>query len=88
MTDEKIIAVLNKIREQGDLSYKNAVPKLTEGMLLSTYGASILGNPYVKNQFLNAFMNFFMYEETKQHIFESEFDRLKNPRIVNRYGSF
>lgn len=48
MTDEKIIAVLNKIREQGDLSYKNAVPKLTEGMLLSTYGASILGNPYVK----------------------------------------
>lgn len=88
MTDTKIIAMLNKIREDGDLSYKNAVPKLTEGMLLSTYGASILGNPYVQNQFLNAFMNFFMYEETKQHIFESEFDRLKNPANINRYGSF
>lgn len=88
MTDEKIIAVLNKIREDGDLSYKNAVPKLTEKMLLSQYGASILGNPHIKNQFLNAFMNFFMYEETKQHIFSSEFDRLKNPAKVNRYGSF
>lgn len=88
MTDSKIIALLNKIRDDGDVSYKNAVPKLTEGMLLSTYGASILGNPYVQNQFLNAFMNFFMYEETKQHIFESEFDRLKNPSNINRYGSF
>lgn len=88
MTDQKIMAVLNKIRDDGDLSYKNAVPKLTENMLLSEYGASILGNPYVKNAFLNAFMNFFIYEETKQHIFESEFDRLKSPINVNRYGSF
>ena len=45
MTDQKIRAVLNKIRDDGDLSYKNAVPKLTENMLLSEYGASILGNP-------------------------------------------
>ncbi len=88
MTDQKIIAMLNKIRDDGDLSYKNAVPKLKEGDLLSTYGASILGNPFVKNQFLNSFMNFFMYEETKQHIFESDFDRLKNPANINRYGSF
>lgn len=88
MTDDKIIAILNKIREDGDLSYQNAVPKIDEKVMLSTYGASILGNPYVKNQFLNAFMNFFMYEETKQHIFESEFDRLKHPNNVNRYGSF
>ena len=88
MTDSKIIAILNKIRDDGDLSYQNAVPKLNEGDLLSVYGASILGNPHIKNQFLNAFMNFFMYEETKQHIFESEFDRLKNPSNVNRYGSF
>ena len=66
MTDQKIRAVLNKIRDDGDLSYKNAVPKLTENMLLSEYGASILGNPYVKNAFLNAFMNFFIYEETKR----------------------
>ena len=88
MTDSKIIAILNKIRDDGDLSYQNAVPKLNEGDLLYVYGASILGNPHIKNQFLNAFMNFFMYEETKQHIFESEFDRLKKPSNVNRYGSF
>lgn len=88
MTDQKIIAVLNKIREDGNLSYKNAVPKLKEGDLLSTYGASILGNTYVKNQFLDVFMNYFMYEETKQHVFESEFDRLKKPLDMARYGTF
>ena len=88
MTDQKIIAILNKIREDGNLSYRNAVPKLNEGDLLNVYGASILGNTYVKNQFLDVFMNYFMYEETKQHIFESEFDRLKKPLDMARYGTF
>lgn len=88
MTQDKIIAILNKIRDDGDVNYKNTVPVLTENDLLSTYGAVIIGQPYVRNQFLNQFLNYFMYEETKQHIFESEFDRLKNPKNVNRYGSF
>jgi hypothetical protein len=88
LTDDKIRAILNKIREDGNLSYKNAVPKLNEGDLLNVYGASILGNMYVKNQFLDVFMNYFMYEETKQHIFESEFDRLKRPVDMVRYGTF
>lgn len=88
MTQDKIIAILNKIRDDGDVNYQNTVPVLHEGDLLSTYGAVIIGQPYVRNQFLNQFLNYFMYEETKQHIFESEFDRLKNPKNVNRYGSF
>ena len=88
MTDSKIIAILNKIRDDGNLSYKNAVPKLKEGDLLNVYGASILGNTYVKNQFLDVFMNYFMFEETKQHVFESEFDRLKKPLDMARYGTF
>lgn len=88
MTNDKIIAILNKIREDQDLSYQNAVPKVDEKTILSQYGAVICGNPYIKNAFLNNFMNYFMYEETKQHIFESEFDRLKNPTLIARYGSF
>ena len=56
--------------------------------MLSVYGASILGQPYVMNEFLTVFANYFMYEETKQHIFESEFDRLKSPIDGNRYGTF
>ena len=88
MTDSKIIKILNKIRTDGTLSYQNAVPKLTEGDLLNVYGASILNQPSVMNEFLNTFMNYFMYEETKQHIFESEFDRLKTPADRNRFGTF
>lgn len=88
MTDDKIIAILNKIRSDGTLSYQNAVPKLKNGDLLGVYGATILGQPFIMNEFLNSFANYFMYEETKQHIFESEFDRLKSPIDRNRYGTF
>ena len=50
MTDQKIIAVLNKIREDGNLSYKNAVPKLKEGDLLSTKAETpVLWPPDAKN---------------------------------------
>lgn len=88
MTQEKIISILNTIRDNGDVSYKNCVPVLKEGDILSTYGAVIIGQPYVKNQFIAQFLNFYMYEETKQHIFESEFDRLKEPADRARWGSF
>ncbi len=84
----KIIEMLNTIREQGSLSYQNAVPILQEGDVLSTYGATILGQPVIRNEFLNAFTNFFMYEVTKAHIFESEFDRLKKIGSPLRYGTF
>lgn len=86
--DVKIIDMLNSIREAGTLSYKNAVPILQEGDVLQTYGATILGQPVIRNEFLNAFTNFFMYEVTKQHIFESEFDRLKKIGSPLRYGTF
>ena len=86
--DVKIIEMLNTIREQGSLSYKNAVPILQEGDVLQTYGATILGQPVIRNEFLNAFTNFFMYEVTKAHIFESEFDRLKKIGSPLRYGTF
>lgn len=88
MTQDKIISILNTIRDNADVSYQNCVPVLTEKDLLSTYGAVIIGQPYVKNQFIAQFLNFYMYEETKQHIFESEFDRLKQPADRARYGSF
>ena len=84
----KIIEMLNTIREQGSLSYKNAVPILQEGDVLQTYGATILGQPVIRNEFLNAFTNFFMYEVTKAHMFESEFDRLKTIASPLRYGTF
>jgi len=86
--DTKIIGILNKIRDEGTTSYKNCVPILQEGDVLSTYGATILGQPVIRNEFLNAFTNFFMYEVTKAHIFESEFDRLKKPASPLRYGTF
>ena len=86
--DTKIIGILNKIREDGTTSYQNCVPILQEGDVLSTYGATILGQPVIRNEFLNAFTNFFMYEVTKAHIFESEFDRLKKPASPLRYGTF
>lgn len=86
--DVKIIEMLNTIREAGTLSYKNAVPILQEGDVLQTYGATILGQPVIRNEFLNAFTNFFMYEVTKAHIFESEFDRLKTIGSPLRYGTF
>lgn len=86
--DQKIIGILNKIREDGTTSYQNCVPILQEGDVLQTYGATILGQPVIKNEFLNAFTNFFMYEVTKAHIFESEFDRLKKPASPLRYGTF
>ena len=84
----KIIEMLNTIREQGSLSYKNAVPILQEGDVLQTYGATILGQPVIRNEFLNTFTNFFMYEVTKAHMFESEFDRLKKQASPLRYGTF
>ena len=86
--DSKIVEVLNTIREAGSTSYQNCVPKLTEGDVLERYGATILNQPAIMNEFLNTFMNFFMYEVTKQHMFESEFDRLKTIGSPLRYGTF
>lgn len=86
--DSKIVEVLNTIREAGSTSYQNCVPKLTENDVLERYGATILNQPAIKNEFLNTFMNFFMYEVTKQHMFESEFDRLKTVSSPLRYGTF
>lgn len=86
--DGKIVEVLNTIREAGTTSYQNCVPKLTENDVLERYGATILNQPAIMNEFLNSFMNFFMYEVTKQHMFESEFDRLKTISSPLRYGTF
>lgn len=86
--DGKIVEVLNTIREAGSTSYQNCVPKLTENDVLERYGATILNQPAIMNEFLNTFMNFFMYEVTKQHMFESEFDRLKTIGEPLRYGTF
>lgn len=86
--DSKIVEVLNTIREAGTTSYQNCVPKLEETDVLERYGATILNQPAIMNEFLNTFMNFFMYEVTKQHMFESEFDRLKTVGSPLRYGTF
>lgn len=86
--DSKIVEVLNTIREAGSTSYQNCVPKLEESDVLERYGATILNQPAIMNEFLNTFMNFFMYEVTKQHMFESEFDRLKTIGSPLRYGTF
>lgn len=85
---ENTVNTMNKIRSVASESYKQQVPVLKVNENLYDYGKIILSQPVLKNEFLNVFTNQFMYEVTKQHIFESEFNRLKKPSDPLRWGTF